>query len=37
MNSMEMSQCDVLVVGTGIAGLKAAHDLQTSRLQGIVL
>lgn len=37
MRSSETLQSDVLVIGAGIAGLKAAHDLQQNGLQVIVL
>lgn len=37
MNSVETLQSDVLVIGAGIAGLKAAYDLQQNGLQVIVL
>lgn len=33
MISMETLQCDVLVVGAGTAGLKAAHGLQVIALE----
>lgn len=34
---MKTTSCDVLVIGAGIAGLKAAQDLQTGGLEVIVL